>query len=127
MKMQNDFNSSHEFSQSALKRAFAGRRTATMKTNLEEKRKAAIEKRLSIIPKPYKKTYEKAVARKSMKAAIKAQCLECVGWEKSEVRNCTALACPLWAYRPYQEILKSSVKRRDLRAESPQTEIPMSR
>lgn len=93
--------------------------------NLEEKRQAAIDKRLSIIPKSYRNTYEKAVARKSMRAALKAQCLECVNWEKSEIRNCTALGCPLWAYRPYQEILKSSVKRRDLRAESTQIEQPV--
>jgi hypothetical protein len=96
-----------------------------MKMNLEERRKAAIDKRLSIIPKPYKKTYEKAVARKSMRAVLKAQCLECVNWERTEVRSCSALGCPLWAYRPYQVILKSSVKRRDLRAESTQTEQPI--
>lgn len=90
------------------------------KTNIEEKRQAAIDKRLAIIPKSYQKTYEKAVARKSMRAALKAQCLECVNWERSEIRNCSALGCPLWAYRPYQEILQSSVKRRVLCAESKQ-------
>jgi len=93
--------------------------------NLEEKRKAVIENHLSIIPQPYRKTYEKAVTGKSLSAAVKAQCLDCMRWKKLEVRKCTSLACPLWTHRPYQEILKSARNKRDLRAESTQTEQPV--
>ena len=43
-----------------------------------------------------------AAGRASPRAAIKAQCMECVGWVRSEVAACTALACPLWGYRPFK-------------------------
>jgi len=36
----------------------------------------------------------------SPRAAIKAFCLECVGYERAAVNECAAFACPLWAYRP---------------------------
>ena len=45
--------------------------------------------------------YLRAMSGKSMAAAIHSQCLECVGWEREEVRLCTAPACPLYPYRPY--------------------------
>mgnify|MGYP007049865110 FL=1 len=96
-----------------------------MGKNLEEKRKAAIDKRRSSMPKDHRRTYGMAVSGNSLRAVINAQCLECVGWQRLEVHRCTSLACPAWAYRPYQEILKSSIKRRDLRAESTQTEMPI--
>jgi hypothetical protein len=40
----------------------------------------------------------------SRKQAMKAKCLECVGWEepRERIRECMASACPLWAWRPYQ-------------------------
>lgn len=34
--------------------------------------------------------------------AIKAFCLHCTGDLRDQVTNCTAPACPLFAYRPYQ-------------------------
>lgn len=39
----------------------------------------------------------------SPRAAIKAQCLVCVGYERSAITNCTGWSCPLWAYRPFQK------------------------
>ena len=38
----------------------------------------------------------------SPRAAIKAFCQECVGFDRLAVAECTACACPLWMYRPYQ-------------------------
>lgn len=35
-------------------------------------------------------------------AVVKAKCLECCNFDRSEIRDCTVLACPLWAYRPFQ-------------------------
>ena len=69
-----------------------------------------IAERRKAIPRAYRKTYDKAVERRSFRAAIKAQCLECVCWARDEVRNCTDLACPLYAYRPYQESSQSGHK-----------------
>lgn len=67
-------------------------------------REQQIEERLKQIPdlKGYRKVYTKAVSHKSRNAAVKAFCLECVGWEREEVKKCTDLACPLYGYRPYK-------------------------
>ena len=51
------------------------------------------------IPKAYQGHYKKALAGKSRKAAIRAFCLECVGWNAKEVRLCTAKGCPLYQFR----------------------------
>ena len=60
-----------------------------------------IEKRLSDIPTNYKNTYQKAMTGKSKSAAVKAFCLECMGWQREEVRKCNSIACPLYPYRSY--------------------------
>lgn len=39
----------------------------------------------------------------SPRGAIKAFCLQCVGFSRSDIKNCTARACALHKYRPYQE------------------------
>jgi hypothetical protein len=54
------------------------------------------------MPRIHRANYDEAVSGKSRKAAIKAFCLECVCWQKEEVRLCTGLECPLYRYRPYQ-------------------------
>lgn len=51
------------------------------------------------IPKKYVPMYEKAMNRKSRKAAIRSFCLECVSYSEQEVKNCTDPACPLFLYR----------------------------
>lgn len=38
----------------------------------------------------------------SLPATIKLMCLDCSAWERSEVRNCGIVRCPLYPYRPYQ-------------------------
>lgn len=59
----------------------------------------AREKRLSDAPAKYRGLYRKAWEGKSRKAAIRAFCLECVGWSEHEVRLCAAPACPLYEFR----------------------------
>jgi hypothetical protein len=39
----------------------------------------------------------------SPRSAIKAQCLECLGFNTDDIRHCTAPACPLFNYRPFQK------------------------
>ena len=34
--------------------------------------------------------------------AIKAKCLECCCMDVAGIRECTATACALWGFRPYQ-------------------------
>lgn len=44
----------------------------------------------------------------SPRTAIKAQCLECVGFDRTAVTECTAFGCPLWHYRPFRKGSKPS-------------------
>lgn len=69
---------------------------------LDIARQPEVSKKLSQIPKAYKMGYLRAILGGPRSAAIKAFCLECQGWEKAEIKNCSARACPLWNFRPYQ-------------------------
>lgn len=51
------------------------------------------------IPPAYRGHYRRAMTGKSRKAAIRAFCLECVGWNASGVRKCTGTKCPLYKFR----------------------------
>lgn len=50
----------------------------------------------------YRKNYLKAIEEKSLRAAVNAMCLECICWQREEVKYCTDYSCPLWPIRPYQ-------------------------
>ena len=63
----------------------------------------AVARRLEAVPAIYRAGYLKAVGGRSPKAAIKANCLECVGWQRAEVTRCSSPACPLYGYRPFQQ------------------------
>lgn len=69
---------------------------------MSTKRQQQIEQRRAQMPRSYRACYDKAVSGKSLRAATKSFCLECVCWQIEETRNCTDLACPLYAVRPYQ-------------------------
>lgn len=62
-----------------------------------------VARRLRDMPVNYQKTYKKAMQGKGLRAAVKAQCCECVNWKRDEVTACTDQGCPLYPYRPYQE------------------------
>ena len=55
--------------------------------------------RLAQIPTRQRPIFRRAWMGKSRKAAIRAFCLECVGYQSAEVNRCTAPACPLYPYR----------------------------
>ena len=42
-----------------------------------------------------------AYAGKSRKAAITAFCVQCNGFDRDAIRQCSARACTLYPYRPY--------------------------
>jgi len=71
------------------------------------KRASAIAERRAQMPRAYRATYDRAVGGKSLRAAINSFCLECVCWQIQEIRDCTDIACPLYAVRPYQEFPQS--------------------
>lgn len=87
---------------------------------MDDQRKAAVTKRLSQIPVTMQAPYRAAVAGRSKSLAIKSFCFECMGWDRAGVKSCTALACPLWAYRP------GSKKRAKKRAKKPVVASPES-
>ena len=54
------------------------------------------------MPGIYKTGYLAAVSGKaSPRNAIKAFCIECMGYIRSEVTKCETIDCPLNLYRPY--------------------------
>ena len=66
-----------------------------------------IRKRRESMPRAYRTNYDRAVEGKSLRAAINAQCLDCVCGQVEEIRHCTDSACPLFAVRPYQNGVQS--------------------
>ena len=48
----------------------------------------------------YRKTYDRAMSGKSLRAAINAKCNDCMCWEGVGVRKCDIVECPLHPYRP---------------------------
>lgn len=56
------------------------------------------------MPRIYKTAYLSAVSGKATpRNAIKAFCIECMGYVRSEVTNCDTIDCPLNLYRPYRK------------------------
>lgn len=51
----------------------------------------------------YRRTWDKAVSKQSMRAAVDAKCQDCQCWQQAEVKRCDIITCPLWQYRPLQE------------------------
>lgn len=56
-------------------------------------------KRLAQIPARQRPIFVRAWTGNSRKAAMRAFCLECMGFESAGVNGCTAPACPLYPYR----------------------------
>ena len=48
----------------------------------------------------FKRVYASTAAPRT---AIKAKCLECCWMDVAGIRECTATACALWGFRPYQQ------------------------
>ena len=62
-----------------------------------------IQEKAAGMPETMRKGYlQAAQGTGSPRTAIKAFCLECVGYVRAEVAQCTAAACPLFMYRPFQ-------------------------
>ena len=108
------------YAQAARPEERAHEKADVVVTPIDQKRQAKIDLRLDRTPKVYRKNYLKAVEGNSLRAAVNAQCLECVCWQREEVRLCTDLGCPLYPYRPYKEISK---KGREGGDSAPESEI----
>lgn len=65
---------------------------------MNEHQKAAVSGALPA----YRRILERAYNGTSKSAGVKAFCLQCTGYVKDQVRHCSAHACALHPYRPYQ-------------------------
>lgn len=66
----------------------------------------------------FRRTWDKAVTKKSMRAAVNAKCQDCMNWQQSEIRHCSVITCPLWQYRPNQD--KEKGREKTVRSEAGQ-------
>ena len=72
-------------------------------SSAQERRGEACAKRLDAASPMFRPVLESAYSGEaSPRKAIKAFCLECVGYDRKAISGCTAPSCPLWLYRPYQ-------------------------
>lgn len=60
------------------------------------------EKLRSITPSTYQGLLKKVEAG-SLTAAIKMLCVQCMGFERTHVKDCGGLSCPMYLHRPYQK------------------------
>jgi hypothetical protein len=68
-----------------------------------EGRAKTAQQRLAECPSQYLPLMRKALSLSATRSqCIKAMCLQCMGYEKREIRECKSWACPLWSFRPYQ-------------------------
>lgn len=51
----------------------------------------------------FRRTWDKAISKKSMRAAVDAKCQDCICWQNTEIKRCEIITCPLWQYRPQQD------------------------
>lgn len=73
--------------------------------SLSEKIAAKRAKRIETAPESFRKLLTQAMTGKcSPRQAIKAQCAECQGFDRAGITACTCWACPLWNFRPYQNL-----------------------
>jgi len=56
------------------------------------------------MPRQFRKVYDIAMSRRSLRAAVNSQCIECVGYVFKEVRLCCSPQCPLFRYRPLRGV-----------------------
>ena len=86
----------------------ASERIVAALSRLDTSRKPSVEKRAKQVPESARGGYlRSACGTASPRGAIKAHCMECVCWDRTEVTACTALACPLYPYRPFQVVRSS--------------------
>ena len=67
----------------------------------------SVETRLADMPECRRNTYRRAMAGEGRKLAIRAMCIQCMGYESAEIERCTATACPLYPYRGSGKPVKS--------------------
>jgi hypothetical protein len=59
------------------------------------------EEYIDSVPTKYRGIVKRAFTGRSRKAAMRAKCLECMGYDDASkgVEECTSRNCPMWPYR----------------------------
>jgi len=57
---------------------------------------------INTLPFSYRQVTRKAMEGTSLRAAIKAKCLDCCCWQRAEIADCRVPNCALYPYRPYK-------------------------
>jgi hypothetical protein len=74
-------------------------------SEISEIREIRVQQAISEAPESVKNCLKLAFSGDGGRAnAIKAMCMTCVGYDRKEITNCTGFRCPLWKYRPFQEM-----------------------
>jgi hypothetical protein len=94
------------------------RKSYMLEPGLSSNRCERIKKRRADIPRSYRRLCDKTLSGKNLEAAVNAQCLECMNWQCSEVKDCESFSCPLWTYKPHQQNLLRPAVGRSVGAES---------
>ena len=68
--------------------------------NRTEAEQEEIEEYIKHIPVSYQPKHRIALSGKSKAAGVKAKCLDCCCWDRTQVRDCSSITCPLHPYRP---------------------------
>lgn len=77
------------------------RKYAVVSEELRASRALKIQRRVAGLPPSARQSYLRAVSGGTTTNAIKAFCMECVGYDRAEIEVCTSLACPLYLFRPF--------------------------
>ena len=56
-------------------------------------------KHLAQVPRKQRAAFLRAWEGKSRKSAVRAMCLECMGYQAGEIPLCTSPTCPLYEFR----------------------------
>ena len=68
------------------------------------KKDERIAKHRADMPRQFRKVYDVAMSGRSLRAAVNSQCIECMGYVFSEVKQCCSPQCPLFPYRPLRGV-----------------------
>ena len=77
----------------------ADHQTASFDAKISAKRAG----RLVTAPISWQGVLKRSWTGNSRKSAIRAFCGECQGFDRAGIAGCTAYACPLWNFRPFQK------------------------
>jgi hypothetical protein len=103
----------HTFTTEETRKALEAAREARKKVPSRRQRMAAFgetfaRQRAEYSRHPHKRIglplVDQVEKQGSLTAAVKLMCLDCSGWVKPEIRDCVIVECPLFPFRPYQDI-----------------------